>query len=223
MTLKSLILGGALAAALSLPAQAASLLNAGFESGDLSGWTFTSGLVDVATEAQDDLFGTVFGADLYTAPEGGYFALLTAGDEGVDTLMSQAFTLSTTSTLSFDAAFLARDYDEYDDFAFVRLVNKTTNQTTTLFSSSVGVVGNQGHTLWQRFTSEPLLAGDYVLEAGVTNVLAGGPDYSSQLLIDGVSIAVPEPAQWALMLTGFGAIGGALRLRRRSASGLSAA
>ena len=33
---------------------------------------------------------------------------------------------------------------------------------------------------------------------------------------DGAGLGVPEPASWALMLCGFGAIGGALRMRRRA-------
>ena len=34
--------------------------------------------------------------------------------------------------------------------------------------------------------------------------------------------AVPEPATWAMMLLGFGAVGGAMRIRRRSAQAVSA-
>ncbi|WP_415643579.1 PEPxxWA-CTERM sorting domain-containing protein [Sphingomonas antarctica] len=42
---------------------------------------------------------------------------------------------------------------------------------------------------------------------------AGLPPF---VLLDGVSLSVPEPAQWALMLLGFGAMGMASRRRRRS-------
>ena len=51
MNIRALILGGALAAVLSLPSQAAAILNAGFETGDLNDWSFTSGYVDVVTDA----------------------------------------------------------------------------------------------------------------------------------------------------------------------------
>ena len=47
----------------------------------------------------------------------------------------------------------------------------------------------------------------------------GGSDYLKSHSVEQVeSPAVPEPASWALMLVGFGAIGGALRGSRRRAS-----
>lgn len=47
------------------------------------------------------------------------------------------------------------------------------------------------------------------------------PFASGYLVADGGAGAVPEPATWAVMLVGFGALGGALR-RRRAASPASA-
>jgi hypothetical protein len=57
-------------------------------------------------------------------------------------------------------------------------------------------------------------AGDYYLEVNVisaNNEVAGGT----------LTAAVPEPASWAMMLVGFGVLGGALR-RRATKSGFSA-
>lgn len=215
MNMKSLLLGGALAIVLSAGAQAATLANAGFETGDLSGWEAPAGNVDVVTEADDALIGSVFG-EHFTAPEGSYFARLTAGPVSGDyTLLFQPFTLTVNSRMSFFAAFLAFDYAPYDDDAYVRVFSLTSSET--VFASSVGAVGDQGHTSWARFTSGELAAGDYVFEAGVRNIDDPDAAYSSQLLVDGVAIAVPEPGAWALMLLGFGATGAALRLRRRVA------
>ena len=215
MNLKSLVLGAAIAVLLSAPSQASSLLNAGFESGDLSGWSHSGGDVEVVTDADDALADPVFGQH-YTAREGTYFAKLIAGPvEGDYTLLFQPFTLDVKSRVSFNAAFLAFDYDEYNDDAYVRIVGLGGNQI--IFESSVAVVGNQGHTDWLSFTSDELDVGDYVLEAGVRNVGEPDPLYSSQLLLDNVAIAVPEPGAWALMILGFGAIGSVLRTRRRQA------
>src|SRR5687767_15090232 len=188
MKFSSIALGSALAVALALPAGAATLVNAGFEAGDLTGWTYTDGYVDVVTEADDAVGVPPFG-EHYTATEGDYFAKLTAGaDAGVYAVLSQAFTLSSARRVAFDAAFLAFDSLPYDDDAYVRIFSASTNQV--VFASSVAAVGDLGHTSWDRFTSELLTAGDYVLEAGVRNVEDADPDYSSQLLLDNVA-AVP--------------------------------
>lgn len=214
MRFDPVIVGCALAAALALPVQAATLTNAGFETGDLSGWDFSAGFVEVVTEADDAIVTPPFG-EHFTATEGDYFARLIAGEEsGVYTTLSQAFTLSAPSRLSFDAAFLAFDYFPYDDDGYVQITSTSTSQI--VFASSVSAVGDLGHTSWAHFTSGVLGSGDYVLEAGVRNIDDPDPTYSSQLLLDNISIsaAIPEPATWALMIVGFGSAGAVLRRRR---------
>lgn len=47
------------------------------------------------------------------------------------------------------------------------------------------------------------------------NIIAGGTEYKFDL--NATSGAVPEPASWALMLGGFGMVGGAMRSRRKAA------
>lgn len=214
MKLKSMAAAGALAL-LALPAHAAVLVNAGFETGDLSDWTVANGPVEVITEADDAIATPPFG-EHFTATAGTYFARLTAGDEAeVYTLLSQAFSISDPSFLSGDAAFLAFDYLPYDDDAFVRVYSASTNEV--VFASSVAAVGDYGHTSWIPFSTGTLTAGDYVLEAGVRDRVEAG--YSSQLLVDNftltaVTTAVPEPASWALMIGGFSLAGALLRRRR---------
>ncbi len=210
--------GLALALAIALnttTANAAAFLNGGFETGDLSGWTTTPGLVEVITEADDAIVTPPFG-EQFTPVEGGFFARLTAGaDLGVYTVLSQAFELTALSTVSGSAAFLAFDYAPYDDDAFVQIVSVSTNEL--LFSSSVGAVGDYGHTPWTNFVSGPLAAGNYVLQMGVRDNLEFGG--SSQLLTDGFAIApvpgaVPEPSTWLMMILGFAGVGAGLRRRR---------
>jgi hypothetical protein len=221
MSIKSVALGLAIAVALSVPAQAAGLLNGGFESGDLTGWTFSDGFVQVVTSADDATQDPIFG-EHYLPTGGAYFAQLTAGvDVGVYSLLSQDFTLSGASTVSGDAAFLAFDSAPFNDDAYVRIFNADTNQI--VFNSDVLTVGDFGHTDWTHFTSGVLGAGTYTLEAGVRN--DPGPDgddnsFSSQLLVDSFYISeiggsgVPEPASWTMLIGGFGLAGASLRRRR---------
>jgi hypothetical protein len=53
-----------------------------------------------------------------------------------------------------------------------------------------------------------------VLTAGGSYTAASGTDYA----VAPAPNSVPEPATWAMMLLGFGVLGGAMRLRRKSAS-----
>ncbi|WP_293905548.1 PEPxxWA-CTERM sorting domain-containing protein [Phenylobacterium sp.] len=216
MTFKRLALGLAAAAVLTLPARA-DVANPSFETGDLTGWSFTDGFVEVVTDADDATGGAAPFGEHFTAPDGRYFAHLTAGSDATDfavyTTLSQTFDILGPSRISGDAAFLAFDTLPYDDDAYVRIFDATTSHL--LFASSVAAVGDNGHTDWTSFTSGRLGAGTYTIEAGVRDGLDFG--FSSQLLLDNIQIsaaAAPEPAGWALMLLGFGTLGATLRRRR---------
>ena len=212
--------------ALSLPAHAADLANAGFETGDLTGWSFSEGFVQVVTFADDATQDPLFG-EHYLPTGGSYFAQLTAGvDVGVYSLLSQTFTLSGTGTVSGDAAFLAFDSAPFNDDGYVRILNADTGALVySLFASDVNTVGDFGHTDWTHFTSGSLGAGTYTLEAGVRN----NPEDTdnsvpSELIVDSFSVAsqggdaVPEPAGWMLMIAGFGGLGVMLRRRASAAT-----
>jgi len=219
MLTKSLFIGAAVAAAIAVPAQAAVLVNAGFETGDLAGWQAPDGNVNVVMSSDDYAYGSAFGRQ-FVAEEGAQFAELTAGDADEYVTLSQSFTLTNAARISFSAAFLR--FDElsdngdgtfaFNDDAYIRIYSATTN--ALVFNSSVLALGDDYSTPWSAFTSGLLGSGDYVFEAGVRNADEGGPDFSSKLLVDNLSIAVPEPSTWAMMLLGFGALGGALRRRR---------
>lgn len=96
-----------------------------------------------------------------------------------------------------------------------------------LGSSSGGCYGGPGNgcgnTGWVESTYTIAGAGDYVLRLGVTNY--GDTAVDSGLAFAGAKVGgvgiplpsdAPEPASWAMMLAGFGAIGAAMRQRRRS-------
>lgn len=222
MTFKSILAGCAFAALLATQAHASTLLNPSFEAGDLTDWSSpTPGLVTVIEGTADALGGAPFGED-FGPTDGRYFVQVEAGSTvGAYTVLRSAdFTLDVQSELSLDAAFLAFDYGDYNDGAYVQVIGPA---NAVLFLSSVQAVGDLGHTPWTN-VSGTLAAGTYHLEAGVRNVgEEDGPadmTYASRLLIDNVRVAgmavaaVPEPETWALLLTGFFGVGALIRRRR---------
>jgi hypothetical protein len=74
-----------------------------------------------------------------------------------------------------------------------------------------------GYTGWIKSTYTIATAGTYTLSFGATNI--SDTAYDTGLAFSGITVAgvsvggVPEPTSWALMLTGFGLVGGALRRR----------
>jgi hypothetical protein len=219
MKLLHLAATAALAAGLAASAHADGLTNAGFETGDLGGWTASDRFVQVVTFADDAIQTPPLG-EHFTPTGGGFFAQLTAGlDVGVYSLLSQDFTVSGSATVSGDAAFLAFDSAPFNDDAYVRILNADTGALVfSLFASDVNTAGDFGHTDWTHFTSGVLGSGAYTLQAGVRNNPEDTDNaFSSELIVDSFSVsgaAVPEPATWGLMLLGFGGLGAMLRRRR---------
>ncbi|HEY1927801.1 MAG TPA: choice-of-anchor R domain-containing protein [Caulobacteraceae bacterium] len=70
--------------------------------------------------------------------------------------------------------------------------------------------GTSANWAWSLDTSGPGVAGEFFANQNGVFPNSGGP-YQME-----VSVAVPEPAAWALMLVGFGGLGGALRFGRRN-------
>jgi hypothetical protein len=220
MKLISFSVAAALAAVLAAPASAG-VVNLGFASGDLNGWTVAgTGTVSAVQDALD------FSQNSYARTEPGRvgesFAQLIAGPDDLYTTLSRQFTVSGSGTLSFEAAFLAFDTSDFNDDGFVRITNDDNpGQFFNLFHLSNTDVGDNASSGWTPFT-QALAAGHYTITAGVENVgddpANFSPGFDGQLLLDNVTLSdtggVPEPASWALMIAGFGLVGGALRRRR---------
>jgi hypothetical protein len=188
----------AIATSLLTAAAPALAANEGFEAGNTSGWT------GFCTNGAASGYGA-FGAD-----SGSYLGYVQAGcGSGVYSTLTQAFHLATGGTISGVVGFQANDYVPYNDDAYLSV------NGNNLFTSSVASVGNYGNTPWTAFNFTATHNGIYTLQVGVTNRLDNG--FSSGAVIDSVAITggiVPEPAQWALMLGGFGIAGSALRRKR---------
>jgi hypothetical protein len=100
------------------------------------------------------------------------------------------------------------------------------NGTDKIFKTGVVTNPNHGFTPWMfetfSFTATSTSATLSLLAYGTP---IGQPPFA---LIDGISIdtpvpmPVPEPTTWAMMLIGFGVIGGVMRTRRRSTDGRNA-
>lgn len=218
MGLKSSMIACAALAATTLggvPAQGAELFNGSFED-ILNDWAADPSLFQTPGEFQlRDENG--FADKKYTPVDGALLGVIQAGAGDFEVLVSQTFTTK-GGTFSGAAAFLAEDDLAYNDFGFVRLVHGL--DVIELFRRDIaggpGVgVGAYGYTEWTAF-STLLAAGTYTLQAGVVN--ATDEFNPSFLLVDNfVMNPVPEPATWALMISGFGLAGAALR-RRRAAS-----
>lgn len=202
MQIKSSLLATAMAVlALGAAAQAEAASNLGFETGDASGWTVSGG------------GGATTGYGAFGAVEGAYFGYIEAGlGAGVYSTLTQVFDLVAGQTISGQVGFQANDYWPFNDDAYLTI------NGVQLFGSSIGAVGSYGNSGWQGFTYTAPTTGAYTLELGVRN--AGDNAASSGAVIDnvGLSAAVPEPAGWAMMILGFGAIGLLLRSDRRRAA-----
>lgn len=218
MRLTASILGGVATAALllaSAPALAAApIMNGGFEE-NLDDWTADDAFVSITNVFyhRDENGDAVLPP--YGAREGYFFAVLTGGDEYTApdyplVTLTQSFSISERGLFRGLAAFSSGDYAPYNDFAYIKVTG--VSGSYTVFSTDVLTVGDYGRTPWRGF-GKVLEAGDYTIEAGIANV--GDNMQTSFLLLDDFRVtAVPEPATWALMLSGFFGLGAVLRRRR---------
>jgi hypothetical protein len=138
------------------------LVNAGFESGDTTGW---SGSGTAAA-----------GYGGFTAAAGSYFGLVRSpGCPGER--LEQQFTADVDDVLTGWAFFATTDYMPWDDAGDVRVVVERTASDTVVFSSTVGEVGDYGSTPWTPFSYEFHSPGSYVLQLRVDN---GNGDCSTE-------------------------------------------
>lgn len=183
----------------------------------------------------------------YTPRADWLHAVLTTGeaynpDTGAGlTLITQTFDVASPVHLRGWAAFLGGDYIDpngeleplnpgiFNDFAFVRVVGLAgpdmhTFDVLPAFYADIATAPNSltgptsrgyGYTPWTRFDVALTTPGSYRVEIGVANAVDNRND--SRLLVDGLSLSVPEPSAWALLITGFFGMGALLRARRPKA------
>lgn len=237
MSTKTLLLVAVCALATPLLSSAA-VINGGFETGTLAGWTIVgsghtsnSGFGVTPTEGSFD--GYIETTGNFTAPapavaaslgvSGPAIAALGAGAPTNGTGISQDVTVSAGDTLTFDWNFLTDELDEsatFNDFGFFSISGSAfllASRNSSAFNTTSPPAGFDGQTDWMTQSYTFPSAGTYKIGFGVFNV--GDSGHNSVLLLDAVSIPVPEPASIVLLGVGLSFI--FFRLRRHVTAGPS--
>ncbi len=167
------------------PVQAAELVdNGGFETGDFSGWT----------QGGNGAFTGVACNGSFTPASGSCVAYF--GPVGSTGLLSQTFATTAGASYIFSYALAAG--------------GGATNSFTASFNGNV--LDSFSNTAGFGTTVRSFLVTATGATSTISFALRHDPSYYT---LDNVSVAaaVPEPATWAMMIIGFGVIGGAVRRR----------
>jgi hypothetical protein len=219
----------ALCALLAPLAANAQVVNGSFETGDFSGWTlFGQGTTYTSSVGVTPTAGTVqgyidnTGNFTQTAPDivaalgvpTAQIAAITTGTPTRGTALYQDVTVSAGQTLSFDWNFTTSELDQdpsFDDFAFYTIAgdafflsSRNAGSFDPLLTPPVDplmvpAAGFNGITGWTTQTYTFPSAGTFRVGFGVLNVKDAGHD--SALLLDNISISVPEPCTGLLALS----------------------
>ena len=183
----------------------AALINGGFETGNLTGWTAyvpVGGYAGVVTSYTDD-DGTP-----YIPVEGNYFAELKTDGPGSYTTLSQSLgSMAAGNSVEGWAVFDARESWPYNDGAYVRILDSGNNVIATPWSASVDTVGSLGETPWTHWSWTASSSDTYTLVLGIANW--GDEEYDSYALFD-ANLSEPihhTPEPGTMLLLGFGLLG----------------
>ena len=207
--MKILVLGVVAAgASIAASASAVTVANASFEAPVLgSGFAYNPVVAGNVFNTSSGIQGNGSAWSFVAAPDGVQTAFLQSYFSSFGTVAMAVTGLQNGG--SYQLTFSIADRPGYGD-----------NPLTVYFDATNLGTYTATNVLWATHTTSTFVA------SGTTATLffatAGNTGYDAGIGLDAVSIAsvsgaVPEPASWALMIGGFGLVGGALR-RRRSAA-----
>lgn len=195
----ALCAAAAIAVFAAAPAHAGDLIaNGDFETGSLAPWGVSGVIADV-TEGD---YGPCCG--FFTSHPTNHVAAFGGGFGSGTEVLTQSFntTAGQQYSLTYDWAFIGGGFNTLD---------VTVGGLTHHFE------GGGSSNIDASYAHDVL---SFLGSGGVDTVsftVGDSPRDSTDTIVDNVSIAVPEPASWALMITGFGLTGAALRRRRQMA------
>jgi hypothetical protein len=186
----------------------ATIINGGFESGNLDGWTVTgTGNAQVVSSLETSTSGVYGGgatSDTTVMPtEGGYFAAWKAGSP-TTSLTSSPFWADAGETFSVDLAFSSGDWGgKYNDGMAWGV--SLTGVDVTVFAelvSDTDAIGPHGYTGWDTYSASIQTSGWYEASLSVFNVSDNALP-SIGFADNAIVGAVPIASTIALMVIGF--------------------
>jgi hypothetical protein len=134
--------------------------------------------------------------------------------EGVfgGTFLAAGPTFSQPAVLSFNQfvnrlGFLIGSPDTYNQLAIT-----STTGTYTFTPPSLGLPGDGNQSFSQYVNFQTTMEGERILSASFNNIPANNAFETANFAVG----AVPEPATWAMMLLGFGAVGYSMRRSKKT-------
>ncbi|WP_310496203.1 PEPxxWA-CTERM sorting domain-containing protein [Sandarakinorhabdus sp.] len=198
--MRKVLAAAALAMAIAAPSSAASILNGSFESSlglNPLGWRVTA-------------TGGRTGA-LFVVPAN-YIPSFPAADSGRNALRirsgvspANTWTLAQTVATNTGQAYILR-------FSMLNQGQNATESVNVTAGTGTFSLGNTAPYGWTDFTL-PFFATSASTIVSFTMRHTG--QQSFYMYLDSVSLSVPEPTSWAMMLAGFGMVGFAARRRRK--------
>ena len=181
-------------------ANAVSLVNGDFETGDFSGWNKN---IPPGGSAQVVTTHTGYGGSTYTPISGTYFAELKTDGGGSYTTISQSLTMNMNDELSGWAAFDYQDYHPFNDNAYIEIYDSSNNLVATPWSVYGNDVPNYWDGPWTKWSWTAPMGDTYTILFGVANDQDSWED--SYALFDDVKLSspIPEPNTIILLSAGF--------------------